>query len=142
MRINYKNKRLICLSLKAARKEIWRFIDLKKSIHKYKFKEIENNFIFQTLQQDRDYYCYLRREDLYKPVKLIKELLQSKSKYLEKDELESDLDWIEHYIKNKRYSSVSRWMSNIESTIHDVFNKYMEELKALPNFKKSNKNWI
>jgi len=142
MRITYKNKRLICLSLKAARKEIWRYIDLKNSINKFKFKRVESNFSFQTLQQDRNIYLYLRREDLYKSVGLIKELLQSKSKYLEKEELKSDLDWIEHYIKNKRYSSVSRWMSNIENTIYDVFNLYMEELKALPNFKKSNKNWI
>lgn len=67
-------------------------------------------------------------------------LVKSKSKNLvDYSELESDIRWLKKYYKEHSWNDVTRWLTNIDSSIREVFSCYIDAIKALNNSKKDNK---
>ena len=64
-------------------------------------------------------------------IEKLNELVSSKSKLADFDELESDIEWLEEYYKEKSWSDTTRWLTNIDSTLREAFSYYMEELKKV-----------
>ncbi|QOP45883.1 hypothetical protein [Sulfurimonas paralvinellae] len=59
------------------------------------------------------------------------ELVKSKSKIADYDELKSDIEWLKEYYEEESWSDVTRWLTNIDSTLRETFSQYMEILKGL-----------
>ena len=59
------------------------------------------------------------------------ELVTSKSKLADFNELQSDIEWLEEYYEEKSWSNTMRWLTNIDSTLRESFSSYMEELKKV-----------
>jgi hypothetical protein len=140
MKFTYKNKSLIVSAMREAKKEIWRYIDFQKSVDKFSWNIDKRRFSFKNYT--REEYPYLNIQIIKEPIDLLDELCKSKSKYVDFEELISDLNWIKTYFKEKKWSSVCRWLSNTESTLHRDFSDYMDEISALPSnpFKKKKEN--
>ena len=68
-------------------------------------------------------------------IKQLKEMFKSKSKYADFDELKSDLEWIEEYYESQSWNDLTRWLTNIDSSLRDFWSSYIE---ALSSDKKSN----
>jgi hypothetical protein len=105
-----KNNRLSYPKIKELREEIQA---LRIELHKSQSKET------------------LERLDAF--IVEIQKLTKSSSKYLDVNELHSDLEWIIEYYKKKEWPSVTRWLSNIDSTMYEMWSAYMNKLKAEKN---------
>lgn len=130
MKFTYKNKMAIVTAMRIAKDEMWRYIELKKNISRFLWKRDRRKYSLN--HYNREQYQYLKIELIKEPIKMLEELCKSKSKYVDFDELISDLSWIKIYYEEKRWSSVIRWFSNIETTLNRDFSDYMDEIKALP----------
>ena len=64
-------------------------------------------------------------------IEKLNELVTSKSKLADFDELKSDMEWLEEYYEEKSWSDTTRWLSNIDSTLHEAFSSYMDKLKKI-----------
>ena len=67
-------------------------------------------------------------------------LISSKSKLADFDELNSDMQWLQEYYEAKSWNDVTRWLTNIDSTLRETFSCYMKALKDIrgnDNFKTS-----
>ena len=64
-------------------------------------------------------------------IEKLNELVASKSKLIDFDELESDIEWLEEYYEEKSWSDTTRWLSNIDSTLRESFSIYMTKLKKV-----------
>ncbi|ADR34377.1 hypothetical protein Sulku_1716 [Sulfuricurvum kujiense DSM 16994] len=58
----------------------------------------------------------------------LKQLQKSTSKYLDSDEVMSDLEWIVEYIHKEEWINVTRWLSNIDSSIREMWSHYIEQI--------------
>ncbi|MDF1883689.1 hypothetical protein JHD49_07030 [Sulfurimonas sp. SAG-AH-194-C21] len=61
---------------------------------------------------------------------MLTELVQSKSKLADFDELKSDTVWLKEYYEEESWNDVTRWLSNIDGTLRETFSEYMEVLKS------------
>ena len=68
-------------------------------------------------------------QSLDEVIEKLDELLASKSKLADFDELKSDIEWLKEYYEEKSWSDTTRWLTNIDSTLREVFSRYMYELK-------------
>jgi hypothetical protein len=59
------------------------------------------------------------------------ELVKSKSKIADFDELKSDMEWLKEYYEEGSWSDVTRWLSNIDSTLRETFSQYMDAVKNI-----------
>lgn len=64
-------------------------------------------------------------------IEKLDELIDSKPKLADFDELKSDIEWLKEYYEEKSWNDATRWLTNIEGTLRDVFSCYMEELKKV-----------
>jgi len=62
-------------------------------------------------------------------IQKLDELVKSKSKIADFDELKSDMEWLKEYYEEESWSDVTRWLTNIDSTLRETFSQYMENLK-------------
>ena len=60
-------------------------------------------------------------------------LQKSTSKYLDSDEVMSDVAWITQYIKANEWNNVTRWLSNIDSSLREMWSDYIEKVIAHKN---------
>lgn len=58
----------------------------------------------------------------------LSKLQKSSSKYLNTDEVMSDLEWIIEYKKNKEWLHVTRWLSNMDSSLREMWSQYIEKI--------------
>lgn len=72
-------------------------------------------------------------EQLDQLIEDIGELEKSTSKYLEADEVLSDLEWIVEYYEKQEWSNVTRWLSNIDSSLREMWSCYIEKILAKKN---------
>jgi len=66
-------------------------------------------------------------------IKRLKEMFNSKSKYANFNELKSDLAWIEEYYEEKSWNDLTRWLTNIDSSLRDFWSAYMESIQRSKN---------
>ncbi|MFA6139000.1 MAG: hypothetical protein WC667_13075 [Sulfurimonas sp.] len=64
-------------------------------------------------------------------IKKFEELVNSKSKLADYDELKSDIKWLKEYYDKKSWNDVTRWLTNIDSTLRETFSKYIEAIKNI-----------
>ena len=55
--------------------------------------------------------------------------MKSKSKIVNYDELKSDMEWLKEYYEEESWSDVTRWLTNIDSTLREIFSQYIEAIK-------------
>lgn len=60
----------------------------------------------------------------------LNKLKKSSSKYLNTDEIMSDVEWIIEYKQNKEWLHVTRWLSNIDSSLREMWSQYIEKIIA------------
>jgi hypothetical protein len=58
----------------------------------------------------------------------LRELDKSTSKYLNSDEVMSDIEWIIEYVEKEEWDNVTRWLSNIDSSIREMWSHYIEQI--------------
>lgn len=66
----------------------------------------------------------------------LEELVKSKSKIADYDELKFDMEWLKEYYAEESWSDVTRWLTNIDSTLRETFSSYVESLKNIKGDKK------
>jgi hypothetical protein len=64
-------------------------------------------------------------------IEKLHELIDSKSKLADFDELKSDMEWLEEYYEEKAWNDTTRWLTNIDSTLREAFSCYMDKLKKI-----------
>jgi len=64
-------------------------------------------------------------------IEKLDELVSSKSKLADFDELRSDLEWLKEYYEEESWSDTARWITNIDSTLRDTFSAYMDKIKKV-----------
>jgi hypothetical protein len=55
-------------------------------------------------------------------------LQKSASKYLNCEEVMSDVAWITQYIKAGEWDNVTRWLCNIDSSLREMWSQYIEQI--------------
>jgi len=61
----------------------------------------------------------------------IQKLQKSSSKYLDSDEVMSDIDWIIEYAQAEKWNDVARWLCNLDSSLREMWSQYIEQIIAL-----------
>lgn len=64
-------------------------------------------------------------------------LQKSTSKHLDSDEVISDVAWITQYIKADEWNNVTRWLSNIDSSLREMWSHYMDSINKSKNMEES-----
>lgn len=64
-------------------------------------------------------------------------LQKSTSKHLVSDEVMSDVAWITQYIKADEWNNVTRWLSNIDSSLREMWSHYMDSINKSKNMEES-----
>lgn len=64
-------------------------------------------------------------------------LRKSTSKHLDSDEVMSDVAWITQYIKADEWNNVTRWFSNIDSSLREMWSHYMDSINKSKNVEES-----
>jgi septum formation inhibitor MinC len=64
-------------------------------------------------------------------------LRKSTSKHLDSDEVMSDVAWITQYIKADEWNNVTRWLSNIDSSLREMWSHYMDSINKSKNVEES-----
>ncbi len=64
-------------------------------------------------------------------------LRKSTSKHLDSDEVMSDVVWITQYIKADEWNNVTRWLSNIDSSLREMWSHYMDSINKSKNVEES-----
>ena len=64
-------------------------------------------------------------------IEKLNELVASKSKLVDFDELKSDMEWLEEYYEEESWNDTTRWLTNIDSTLREAFSSYMDKLKKV-----------
>lgn len=59
----------------------------------------------------------------------IHKISKSSSAYLDSNEVQSDLEWIIEYYEKKEWLNVTRWLSNIDGSLREMWSDYMDKLK-------------
>jgi hypothetical protein len=65
---------------------------------------------------------------LYEFIDELRELDKSTSKYLDSAEVMSDIEWIVEYIQKEEWLNVMRWLSNVDSSIREMWSHYIEQI--------------
>ncbi len=121
MRLSYKYKQKIIQLIKNSKKELWRYIDLKKSISTFKFRGISKNYALNRYHHK--IYPVLDLSIINETIEALEYFSNKQSKLIDLEEFKSDLCWLKLYYLEKRWSSVIRWLSNIQVTLLDLFYK-------------------
>ena len=62
-------------------------------------------------------------------IEKLDELVSSKSKLADFDELKSDIEWLKEYYKEESWSDTTRWLKNIDNTLQKTFSCYIDKVK-------------
>ena len=62
-------------------------------------------------------------------IEQLNEMFQSKSKYADFDELKSDLEWIKEYREAGSWNDLTRWLTNIDSSLREFWSSYMDAIQ-------------
>lgn len=57
-------------------------------------------------------------------------LNETNHKFVQLDEIMSDLEWIELYYEKKEWNNVTRWLTNIDSSLREMWSQYIKQIIA------------
>jgi len=63
----------------------------------------------------------------------LRKLRKSTSKHLDSDEVISDVAWITQYVQKEEWDNVTRWLSNIDSSLREMWSGYMDSINKSKN---------
>lgn len=61
----------------------------------------------------------------------VEKLDEITSKFVQLDEVQSDLEWIKLYYEQQKWNCVARWLTNIDSSLREMWSQYIEQIVAL-----------
>jgi len=136
MRFSYKTVKSLCKLTTEARIQIQRTKNIQESLERVKWSTKTEPLALKDYQKQwQDFNIVPNTTTLDHLILKLKELTKSKSKYIDFDELKSDMEFLQEYYEEQSWSDVTRWLTNIDSTLRETFSHYMEELKNLKKTK-------
>jgi len=136
MRFSYKTVKSLCKLTTEARIQIQRTKNIQESLERVTWSaKTEPLGIKDYQKQWQDFNIVPNTTILDHLILKLRELTKSKSKYIDFDELKSDMEFLQEYCEEQSWSDVTRWLTNIDSTLRETFSHYMEELKNLKKTK-------
>lgn len=81
--------------------------------------------------RDSRYQETVDTELLDEVIEKLRELVSSKFKFVDFDELKSDMEWLEEYYEEKSWSDITRWLTNIDRTLREAFSCYMDGVNTV-----------
>jgi hypothetical protein len=132
MRLKYQTVKALCNLVSDARIQIRRTKDVSLSLKNLKWSQQSNKPTLVDYQYQLDNFCNAPNTILLdNAISLIKELSKSKSKISNFDELKSDIQFLEEYYQEESWNDVTRWLTNIDSTLRETFSSYIETIKMI-----------
>lgn len=59
----------------------------------------------------------------------LKTLISCNSEKMDFSELQSDIEFLKEYHEEKSWNDVTRWLSNINSTMHNIYYDYIAKIR-------------
>ncbi len=132
MRLKYQVVKELCQLMTNASNKIRDTKDISENLKKLKWSSHEYNLTLKDYQYHLTDFCNTPNTILLDEViDKLNELVSSKSKIADYDELKSDMEWLQEYYEEKSWCDVTRWLSNIDSTLRETFSCYMDVLKEI-----------
>ncbi|MDF1878109.1 hypothetical protein JHD46_00490 [Sulfurimonas sp. SAG-AH-194-C20] len=132
MRFKYQVVKELCSLMLDAQKKIQATKDMTKNIENLKWSNEQHNLRLKDYQYQFTDFCNVPNTILLDEViKILNELVNSKSKLADFDELKSDTEWLKEYYTDESWNDVTRWLSNIDGTLRETFSEYMEALQEV-----------
>jgi hypothetical protein len=106
--------------------------DILVNIERLKWSDKEQHLTLKDYQYHFTDFCNIPNTLLLdEMICKLDELVKSKSKIADFDELKSDMEWLKEYYEEGSWSDVTRWLSNIDSTLRETFSQYMDAVKNI-----------
>ena len=130
MRFSYKTVKSLCKLTTEARIQIQRTKNIQESLERVQWSTKAKPLGLKDYQKQwQDLNITPNTTTLDHLILKLKELTKSKSKHIDFDELKSDMEFLQEYYEEQSWSDVTRWLTNIDSTLRETFSHYMETLK-------------
>jgi hypothetical protein len=131
MRLKYEVVKGLCQLMTTTCIKIRDTKNISVNLKRLRWSDKEIHLTLKDYQYHFTDYCntpntLLLDEVIYK----LDELVKSKSKIADYDELKSDMEWLKEYYDEESWNDVTRWLTNIDSTLRETFSHYMEALKT------------
>lgn len=132
MRLKYTLVKELCQLMTDAQIEIRESKNIVAKFQKLHWSDGKFHLTLMDYHYHVNEYCNIPNTALLDElIKRLNELTQSKSKIADYDELKSDIEWLEEYYEKKSWNDVTRWLTNIDSTLRETFSQYMDAIKEL-----------
>ena len=132
MRLKYEVVKGLCLLMSRTCIKIRDTKNILVNFKRLKWSDKQKHLTLQDYQFHFNNFCHTPNTLLLDEViRKLDELVTSKSKIADYDELKSDMEWLKEYYEEESWSDVTRWLTNIDSTLRETFSQYMEALKGL-----------
>ena len=136
MRFSYKTVKSLCKLTVEARIQIQRTKNIQENLERVTWSAtIEPLGLKDFQKQWQDFNIVPNTTILDHLILKLRELIKSKSKYIDFDKLKSDMEFLQEYYEEQSWNDTTRWLTNIDSTLRETFSHYMEELKNLKKTK-------
>lgn len=138
MRLKYEVVKGLCQLMTNARIKIKDTKNVSENLRRLKWFDRGYDSTLKEYQYHFMNFCNTPNTQLLDEViSKLEELVKSKSKIADYDELKSDMVWLKKYYAEESWSDVTRWLTNIDTTLRETFSCYMESLKEI----KTEKEW-
>ncbi len=130
MRFSYKTVKSLCKLTTEARIQIQKTKNIQESLERLKWSVKTEPLELKDYQKQWQAFNIVPNTTTLDHLILkLKELTKSKSKHIDFNELKSDVEFLQEYYEERSWNDVTRWLTNIDSTIRETFSHYMETLK-------------
>lgn len=141
MRLKYEVVKGLCQLMTNANVKIRNTKNISEHLNRLKWFSEEYNLSMKDYHYHFMDFCNTPNTILLNEViDKLEKLIKSKSKIADFDELKSDIQWLKKYYRDESWNDVTRWLTNIDSTLRETFSSYMESLKSLSNSNDFTKN--
>lgn len=144
MRLKYKVVKGLCQLMANARIKIRKNKNISENLQRLKWFSGTYELTLKDYQYQFVNFCNASNTRLLDEViGNLEELVKSKSKIADYDELKSDMEWLKKYYAEESWNDVTRWLTNIDSTLRETFSSYMvvlTEIRGKKDFKIKDKS--
>ena len=132
MRLKYEVVKGLCQLMTNVRLKIRDTKNISKNLQRLKWFSGVNNLTLKDYHYHFVNFCNAPNTQLLDEViDKLEELVKSKSKIADYDELKSDMEWLKEYYRKESWNDVTRWLTNIDSTLRETFSCYMVIIKKI-----------
>lgn len=132
MRLKYAVVKELCQLIAKARIKIRSTKNVSENLRRLKWSDEKRDLTLKDFQYHFMDICNIPNTQLLDEViGKLEELIKSKSKIVDYDELKSDMEWLKEYYAKESWNDVTRWLTNIDSTLRETFSCYMEALNKI-----------